>query len=119
MQTPLGLRGKPEQRTGARLRIALLFDRLVHGAPPCSMDFRLRKQTQRAEHVEKQASRENNAQAQDIMRALAALYRELAEELQDSGLFEGRFLPLGFADLPGGDRSMIAGPITGAGHGAP
>ena len=63
------------------------------------MDFRLRKQTQRAEHVEKQASRENNAQAQDIMRALAALFREMANELEDSGLFERRFDAVVCADL--------------------
>src|SRR5271166_433291 len=32
----IGLRRKPEQRTSARLRIALLLDRPVHGASPCS-----------------------------------------------------------------------------------
>ena len=32
----IGLRRKSDQRTGARLRIALLFDRPVHGASPCS-----------------------------------------------------------------------------------
>jgi len=66
-----------------------------------AMDFRPRKQTllDRAKHVEKKASRQKNAQAQDIMRALAALYREMAEELEDSGLLERRFLPLDFADL--------------------
>jgi hypothetical protein len=85
------------------------------------MDFRLQKQIllERAKRVEKKASRQKNAQAQDIMRALAALYREMAEELEDSGLFERRFLPLDFAGLAGGDRSMIAGPIISAGHGAP
>ena len=85
------------------------------------MDFHLRKQTllERAKHVEVKASRQKNTQAQDLMRTLAALYREMAEELEDSGLFERRFLPLHFADLAGGDRSMIVGPITGAGHGAP
>jgi len=81
------------------------------------MDFRLRKQTllERARHVEKKASRQTNAQAQDLMRALAALYREMAEELEDSGLFERRFLPLHFADLAGGDRSIRAEPITETG----
>ena len=75
------------------------------------MDFRPRKQTllDRAKHVEKKASRQKNAQAQDIMRALAALYREMAEELEVSGLFERRFLPLDFADLAGGDQSISAG----------
>ena len=59
------------------------------------MDFRLRKQTllERAKHVEEEASRVKNAQAQDLMRALALLYREMAEELENSGLFERRFLP--------------------------
>ena len=49
------------------------------------MDFRLRKQTlwARAKHVEEKASREKNAQAQDLMRALAALYREMANELEE------------------------------------
>ena len=49
------------------------------------MDFRLRKQTllKRAKHVEEKASRQKNAQAQDIMRALAALYREMAKELEE------------------------------------
>jgi hypothetical protein len=32
-----------------------------------------------------------NAQAQDVMRALALLYREMAEELEKGGLFERRF----------------------------
>ena len=53
------------------------------------MDFRLRRQSllERAKHVEKEASRQKNAQAQDIMRALAALYREMANELEEgSGL---------------------------------
>ena len=40
------------------------------------------------------------------------LYREMAEELEDSGLFERRFLPLDFADLAGGDRSISAEPIS-------
>ena len=66
-----------------------------------TMDFRLRRQSllERAKHVEEKASRVRNTQAQDIMRALAALYREMAEELEDSGLLERRFLPLDFADL--------------------
>ena len=65
------------------------------------MDFRLRRQSllERARRVEEKAVREKNTQAKDIMRALAALYREMAEELEDSGLFERRFLPLDFADL--------------------
>jgi len=65
------------------------------------MDFRLRKQTllERGKHVEENASRQTNAQAQDILRALAVLYHEMADELEDSGLFERRFLPLNFADL--------------------
>ncbi len=62
------------------------------------MDFRLRL-LERAKHVEEEASRAKNAQAQDLVRALAALYREMAEELEDSGLFERRFPPLEFADL--------------------
>ena len=33
------------------------------------------------------------------MRALAALYREMAEELENSGLFDRRILPLDFAGL--------------------
>jgi hypothetical protein len=85
------------------------------------MDFRSRKQTllARAEHVEEKVSREKNAQAQDIMRALALLYREMANELEDSGLFERRFLPLDFAGLARCDRLVMAKPIIGAGHGAP
>ena len=49
------------------------------------MDFRFRKQQllERAKHVEKKASRQKNAQAQDIMRALGALYREMAKELEE------------------------------------
>jgi hypothetical protein len=38
-----------------------------------------------------------NIQAKGIMRALAALYREMAEELENSGLFERRFPPLQLA----------------------
>ncbi len=45
----------------------------------------------RAAQAEAQARRETNAQARDLMRALALLYREMAEELEDSGLFERRF----------------------------
>ena len=65
------------------------------------MDFRLRKQTllERAKHVEEEVSHAKNAQAQDLMRALALLYREMAEELEDSGLFERRLFPLDFVDL--------------------
>jgi hypothetical protein len=57
------------------------------------MDFRHRKHEllERAKHVEEEARRVKNAQAQDIMRALALLYREMAEELEKSGLFERRF----------------------------
>ena len=75
------------------------------------MDFLLRKQKllERAKRVEEKASRERNVQAQDLMRALALLYREMAEELEDSGLFERRFLLLDFADLAGGDQSISAG----------
>ena len=75
------------------------------------MDLRSRRETllERAENVEEKASREKNTQAQDLMRALAALYREMAEELDDSALFERRFLPLDFAHLAGGDQSISAG----------
>ena len=57
------------------------------------MDLRSRRETllERAENVEEKASREKNTQAQDLMRALALLYREMGEELDDSGLFERRF----------------------------
>jgi hypothetical protein len=50
-----------------------------------AMDFRSRKQRllERAERVEKKARRQKNAQAQDIMRALALLYREMATELEE------------------------------------
>ncbi len=70
-----------------------------------AMNYRLRGQNlfERAKQVEEQASRANNAQAQDVMRALAALYREMAEELEDSGLFERRFRPVRLAGLVGGD----------------
>jgi hypothetical protein len=53
----------------------------------------------RAQRVEDEARRVPNAQAQDLLRALAVLYREMADELEDSGLFERRFPPLEFADL--------------------
>ena len=68
-----------------------------------AMDFRLRRHSllERAKHVEEDARRVKNAQAQDVMRALAALYREMAEELQDSGLFERRLFRLDFEDLDG------------------
>ena len=75
------------------------------------MDLRSRRETllERAENVEEKASREKNTQAQDLMRALAALYREMAEELDDSGLFERRFDAVVCADLAGDDRSISAG----------
>jgi len=79
------------------------------------MNFRLRKKEllERAELVEQDAYRVKTAQAQDILRALAALYREMAEELEDSGLFERRLFPLDFVDLAGGDRSISAGQSRG------
>ena len=79
------------------------------------MHFRIRRQKLlgRAKHVEEEASRVKNAQAQDLMRALAVLYREMAEELEDSGLFERRLFPLDFVDLAGGDRSISAGQSRG------
>ena len=49
-----------------------------------------------AELVEEEVSRVKNTQAQDLMRALALLYREMAEELENSGLFERRLFPLCF-----------------------
>ncbi len=57
------------------------------------MDFRHRKHEllERAKNVEEEASRVKSALAQDLMRALALLYREMAEELEMSGLFERRF----------------------------
>ena len=65
------------------------------------MDFRLRRQSllERAKHIEEGASRVENAQAQDLMRALALLYKEMAEELGESGLFERRLLRLDFAQI--------------------
>jgi hypothetical protein len=52
------------------------------------VDFRLRKQTllAQAKRVEKKARREKNAQAQDVMRALALLYREMANELEEGSV---------------------------------
>jgi hypothetical protein len=65
------------------------------------MDVRLRKQEllERANHQEEKARRQMNAQAQDILRALAVLYLEMANELEDSGLFERRFDAVVCADL--------------------
>jgi hypothetical protein len=55
------------------------------GVSGWAVDFRLQKQRllERAESVEKKARRQKNAQVQDIMRALAALYREMANELEE------------------------------------
>ena len=80
-----------------------------------TMDSKLRKQElmERAERVEEEERRVKNAQAQDVMRALALLYREMAEELEKSGLFEHRLFPLDFLDLGGGDRSISAGQLRG------
>lgn len=63
------------------------------------MDFRLQRQSllERATHVEEEARHAQNAQAHDLMRARAALYREMAEELEEDGLFERRFGSVGFA----------------------
>ena len=49
------------------------------------MNFRLRKKEllERAELVEQDAYRVKTAQAQDILRALAALYREMANEFEE------------------------------------
>ena len=79
------------------------------------MDSGLRRQEllERAQRVDGEARREQNTQAQDLLRALAALYREMAEELDVSALFERRFLLLDFADLAGGDQSISAGNRTG------
>ena len=67
------------------------------------MNFLLRKKEllERAKLVEQHAYRVKTAQAQDILRLLAALYREMAEELEDSTLFERRLFPLDFVDLDG------------------
>jgi hypothetical protein len=50
-----------------------------------AMNFRLRKKEllERAELVEQDAYPVKTAQAQDILRALAALYREMANELEE------------------------------------
>jgi hypothetical protein len=47
------------------------------------MNFRLRKQKllERAKHPKESARRQKNAQAQEVMRALAAFYRDMAREL--------------------------------------
>ena len=52
------------------------------------MDVRLQKQTllERAKHQEEKARRQTNAQAQDILRALALLYREMANELEEGSV---------------------------------
>ena len=73
------------------------------------MDLHLRRRNllERAARFEEKARGERNAQAQDLTRALAALYREMAEELEDSGLFERRFPPLDFADLAGDGRCRL------------
>ena len=73
---------------------------LVFNVDVKAMNFRLRKKEllERAKRVEEKAFCEKNTQAKGIMRALAALYREMAEELEESGLFERRFLFLVFAD---------------------
>ena len=65
------------------------------------MDFRLQKQRLlgRADHQEERASRQKNAQAQDILRALALLYRSMANELEDSWQFDRRFDAEVCADL--------------------
>ena len=77
------------------------------------MDFRLRRQSllERAKRVGEKAFCEKNTQAKDIMRALAALYREMAEELEVSGLFEHRFLAEDFADLAGGETGWLYYPV--------
>ncbi len=58
-----------------------------------TMDFRVRRQglLESATQFEEEASRVKNAKAQDLMRALALLHREMAEELEDLALFESRF----------------------------
>lgn len=59
-----------------------------------AVDFRFQKQLllARAERVEKKARREKNAQAQDIMRALALLYREMANELVEGSIIPSYML---------------------------
>ena len=65
------------------------------------MDVGLRKQKllERANQEEEKAGRQKNVQAQDILRALAVLFREMAHELEDSGLFDRRFDAVVCADL--------------------
>jgi len=60
-----------------------------------TMDFRHQKQEllERAKRVEEKAFCEKNTQAKGIMRALAALYGEMAEELDDSGCSNAVFFP--------------------------
>ena len=55
------------------------------------MDFHPQKQRllERAKRVEKKARRQKNAQAQDILRALALLYREMANELEEVSVIPG------------------------------
>ena len=52
-----------------------------------------------AARVHEKARSERNRQAQDLMRSLELLYREMAEELEDRGLFERRFPPLDLTNL--------------------
>ncbi len=82
------------------------------------MDFRLCRQSllERARCVEEEACRIKNAQAQDVMRALTLLYREMSEELEHDGLFERRFLPLNVADFPGGDQLVSTGQSRNSGE---
>ncbi len=79
-----------------------------------------------AERFEEKASREGNVQASDRMRALALLYREMAEELEEDGLFEQRLFHLDFAEfacdgadagvLPASVKIDSAGSFFRAGH---
>ena len=110
-QGALIIHGRTErQRFLRNLRSANAFAFVNLDVNGWAVDFRLQKPTllERAKHQEEKARREKNAQAQDILRALALLYREMAEELEVSGLFERRFLLLDFADLAGGDQSISA-----------
>ena len=81
------------------------------------MDFRSRRQSllERARRIEEEAYRIKNVQAQDVMRALTLLYREMAEELEHDGLFERRFPPLKVADFNGGGQSISTGRLRGPG----
>ncbi len=93
-----------------------------------TMNFYVRKQEllKRAKRFEEKASREGNVQASDRMRALALLYREMAEELEEDGLFEQRLFPLDFAEfacdgadagvLPASVKIDSAGSFFRAGH---